>query len=148
MLLDIGLSSILGGSVSAHKGNSKNKQTGLHQLKTFSTAKETNNKMKKQTTKWKKLFPNNMCNRGYYLNYIKKTYNILKTSLIKKQPEYLNRHFSKEDTEIAKRQMERCSTSLIIWEIIDISPSNLDSSLGFIQPKLFSLIHPKYYFKI
>ena len=78
----------------------KRNKWNLMKLKSFSTAKETINKMKRQPSEWEKIFANKATDKGLISKIYKQLMQlkIKKTNnLIQKWTKVINRHFSKED---------------------------------------------------
>ena len=75
----------------------------LVKLKSFCTAKETITKMKRQPPEWDMIFQNEETDKGIIFKIYKQLMQLNTRKInspIKKWAKDLNRHFSKEDTDV------------------------------------------------
>ena len=82
--------------------------------------KETISKVKRQPSEWEKIIANEATDKELISKIYKQLLQLNSRKIndpIKKWAKELNRHFSKEDMQKAKKHMKICSTSLIIREM-------------------------------
>ena len=96
-----------------------NKQD-LIKIKSFCTTKESLSKVKRQPSEWEKIVANEAMDKELISKIYKQLLQLNSRKIndpVKKWAKELNRHFSKEDIQMANKHMKRCSTSLIIREM-------------------------------
>ena len=92
-------------------------------LKSFCTTKEIISKVKRQPSEWEKIIANAATDKELISEIYKQPMQLMQLNSrkinnpIKKWVKEINRHFSKEDIQMANKHMKRCSTSLIIREM-------------------------------
>ena len=86
----------------------------------YFTTKETISNVKRQPSEWEKIIENEATDKELISKIYKQLLQLNSRKIndpIKKWAKELNRHFSKEDIQMANKNMKRCSTSLIIREM-------------------------------
>ena len=82
-------------------------------LNRFCTMKEMLNKMKRQPSEWEKIIANEATDKELISKIHKQLLKLNSRKIndpIRKWTKELNRHFSKEDIQMANKHMKRCST--------------------------------------
>ena len=82
----------------------------LIKLKSFCTTKETISKMKRQPSEWEKIIANEANDKQLISKIYKQFLQLNSIKIndpIKKWAKELNRHFFKEDIQMAKKHMKR-----------------------------------------
>ena len=95
---------LLNTSPEARETKAKMNYWDLIKIKSFCTAKETISKTKRQLTEWEKIFANDITDKGLVSKIYKELIklNTQKTNnLVEKWAKDMNRHFSKEDIQMA-----------------------------------------------
>ena len=92
----------------------------LIKLICFCPAKETISKAKRQPSEWEKVIANEITDKGLISKICMQLIQLnarKANNPIRKWEKDLNRHFSKEDIEMANKHMKRCLMSLILREM-------------------------------
>jgi hypothetical protein len=89
-------------------------------LKSFCTTKEMVSKLKRPPTEWEKIFASYTSDKGLITRIYRELKKLNSPKInepIKKWASELNRTFSKEEIQMAKKHMKNCSPSLAIKEM-------------------------------
>jgi hypothetical protein len=93
---------------------------GLHKIKKLCTTKEMVSKLNGPPTEWEKIFSSYTSDKGLITRIyreVKKLNSPKINEQIKKWATELNRIFSKEEIQMAKKHMKKCSPSAAIKEM-------------------------------